>query len=80
MQLIAMSWLVYRPTDSPFMLDLVNLVAVLPVGLVSLVGGVLGDRFQRRRVILTTQTVLAVQGSCPNSVDMDWLGPDNGKS
>ncbi len=43
------------------MLGLVSFVALLPVGLVSFVGGIISDRFPRRKLILITQTLLAAQ-------------------
>jgi MFS family permease len=61
MQTIALSWLAYQLTDSPLMLGLINFVALLPAGLVSLVGGVVSDWFPRRTLILVTQIVLAFQ-------------------
>jgi MFS family permease len=42
-------------------LGLIGFAALVPVGLVSLVGGVISDRLPRRRLILTTQLVLAAQ-------------------
>jgi MFS family permease len=61
MQTVAQGWLVYRLTDSPFMLGLVNLVALLPVAPISLLAGVISDRFPRRVVILVAEVVLAGQ-------------------
>lgn len=61
MQVVAQGWLVYRLTDSPFMLGLVNVVALVPVVPISLLAGVLSDRFPRRRLILVTELVLCVQ-------------------
>lgn len=72
MQLIALSWLVYRLTDSPLMLGLTNFVALLPVGLVSLLGGVISDRFPRRKLLLVTQTTLAVQALI--LIILTWAG------
>jgi len=60
-QIVALNWLVYRLTDSALALGLVNFAALLPVGVVSLVGGVISDRFSRHRLIVVTQTVLALQ-------------------
>jgi MFS family permease len=61
MQLVALNWLTYQLTGSPLMLGLINFVALLPVGLLALVGGVISDRVPRRKLILITQTVLAGQ-------------------
>ena len=55
MQSIAVFWLIYRLTDSPFMLGLVGVAYFLPVSVISLFGGVVADRVDRRRLIQTTQ-------------------------
>jgi MFS family permease len=61
MQTVAQSWLVYRLTDSPFMLGLVNFVGLLPVVPVSLLAGVISDRFSRRNLIVIADIVLMLQ-------------------
>jgi MFS family permease len=61
MQTVAQSWLVYRLTDSPLMLGLVNLVGLLPVVPVSLLAGVISDRFPRRNLIIIADIVLMLQ-------------------
>jgi MFS family permease len=61
MQIVALNWLVYRLTASPLMLGLVNFVALLPVGFVSLLSGVISDRFPRKNLILIAQATLAIQ-------------------
>jgi MFS family permease len=61
MQTVAQSWLVYRLTDSPFMLGLVNVVGMLPVVPVSLLAGVISDRFPRRNLVVIADVVLMLQ-------------------
>jgi MFS family permease len=61
MQVVAQGWLVYRLTDSPLMLGLVNVVPLLPVVPLSLLGGVISDRLPRRNLIITTEIVLMLQ-------------------
>lgn len=61
MQIVAQGWLVYRLTDSPLMLGLVNVVALVPVVPVSLLAGVISDRFPRRQLIIITEIVLMLQ-------------------
>jgi MFS family permease len=61
MQIVAQSWLVYRLTDSPLMLGLVNVVGLLPVVPISLLGGAISDRVPRRNLILVTEIVLMGQ-------------------
>jgi MFS family permease len=57
MQIVAQGWLVLSLTDSPFYLGLVGLVRAVPTILLSLIGGVLADRFDRRRILIVTQSV-----------------------
>jgi MFS family permease len=61
MQIVAQGWLVYRLTDSAFMLGLVNVVGLLPVVPISLLAGVISDRFPRRNLIVITEIVLMLQ-------------------
>ena len=51
-------WLVYKLTDSPFLLGLVSAVQFLPVLLFSLFAGVIVDNFEKRKVLLITQSLL----------------------
>ena len=60
MQIVAMSWMAYRLTPSAFVLSLIQFLS-LPVGLVSLAGGVISDRLRPRKLVLGTQVVLVVQ-------------------
>ncbi|MEO0073329.1 MAG: MFS transporter, partial [candidate division WOR-3 bacterium] len=59
MQNVAKGWLVLRLTNSPFFVGLDSAVTWLPTWLISLPAGVLADRFDRRRLMITTQSVLA---------------------
>ena len=61
MQIVAQSWLVYRLTDSPLMLGLVSFAPLVPVLPISLLAGVISDRFPRRRLILITEIALLLQ-------------------
>lgn len=56
MQTLAQSWLVYQLTGSALLLGTVAFLQGLPSLLLSLVGGVLVDRLERRRLMLATQT------------------------
>ncbi len=60
MQIVAQGWLVLSLTDSPFFLGLVGLVRAVPTILLSLIGGVLADRFDRRRILIVTQSVAMI--------------------
>jgi MFS family permease len=61
MQIVAQGWLVYRLTDSPLMLGLVSFAPLVPVLPISLLAGVISDRFPRRRLILITEVALLLQ-------------------
>lgn len=55
-QQIALGWLVYRLTDSAFYLGLSSTFSLLPSLLLTPFVGVLADKFDRRRILLTTQS------------------------
>ncbi len=57
MQSIALSWLVLELTGSGTALGTVLAMQFLPTLLLAPVGGVLADRFEKRRLIMGTQTV-----------------------
>jgi MFS family permease len=61
MQTIAMGWLVYRITHSPFLLGMIGFASQLPMLLLAPFAGVLSDRWQRRRVIVITQILAMLQ-------------------
>lgn len=61
MQQVAMSWLVYRLTDSAFLLGLVHFAARIPIFLLAPAMGVLADRWNRHRILLITQTLSMLQ-------------------
>ncbi len=58
MHSVGQGWLVLKLTDSPFYLGLVGSAASMPILLFSLIGGVAADRFPKRKILLTTQTIL----------------------
>jgi MFS family permease len=61
MQTIALSWLVYRLTGSPFMLGLATFVGQIPILFLAPFGGVWSDRMNRRRAMLLTQSLALAQ-------------------
>ena len=63
MQYVAVSWLVYRLTNSAFLLGLVAFVGQLPTFVISPLAGVLGDRHERRRMLIITQILAMVQAA-----------------
>jgi MFS family permease len=61
MQKTAVSWVIYTLTHSTFMLGLTLFASLFPSFLFSLIGGVVSDRYNRYRVLLTTQIASLVQ-------------------
>lgn len=57
MQVVGQSWLVYRLTDSAILLGLVRFASLIPVLLLSPVGGSFADRHNRHRIVIVTQTI-----------------------
>ena len=57
MQSVAQNWLVLTLTGSAFYLGLDAFLGQLPIMLFTLIGGVVADRYDRRRVLLTSQYV-----------------------
>ena len=54
-QMLAQAWLVYRITGSALLLGVDGFLATGPMLLFSLVGGVVADRMERRRIMLLSQ-------------------------
>jgi len=57
MQSVAQNWLVFTLTGSAFYLGLDAFLGQLPIMLFTLIGGVVADRYDRRRVLLASQYV-----------------------
>jgi MFS family permease len=57
---VAIAWQVYEITNSPFQLGLTGLFHALPVMVLSIPGGVLADRMDRRRLLIITQSLAAI--------------------
>jgi predicted MFS family arabinose efflux permease len=55
MQIVAQGWLIYRLTHSPFLLALDQFLGGIPIFLFSLIGGVVADRIERRKILLVSQ-------------------------
>ncbi len=60
MQTVALSWLIYRLTGSPLMLGIAGFAAQAPSLLLAPFTGPAADRFERRRILLVTQTLSMV--------------------
>lgn len=57
---VALAWQVYELSNSPTALSIVGVAWTLPVGLFVLVGGVVTDRVERRRVMIAADVVRAL--------------------
>ena len=60
MQMVARSWLVYELTDQYVMLGLVMLANAVPMLFLSLFGGVMADRIQKKTVLVYGQAAFAL--------------------
>jgi MFS family permease len=77
MQNVAIDWHVWVLTRSPLALGFVGLVRVVPIVILSLVGGLVADRRDRRRVLIVTQsamTLVAVALGVVTLLGRDTLG------
>ena len=57
MQIVAQGWLIYRLTHNSLLLGFDKFLGGIPILLFSLVGGVVADRVERRRILLMSQYV-----------------------
>ena len=60
MQAVALSWLVYRLTQSAFLLGVVGFVNQAPMLVLTPISGVLADRWNRYRMMIFTQSGMMV--------------------
>lgn len=56
MQSVAQAWLVYRLTGSSLLLGIVGFASQIPVFILAPIGGMVADRYSRRRIVITTQS------------------------
>src|ERR1700757_5143419 len=57
MQIVAQGWLIYRLTHSAFLLALDQFLGGIAIFLFTLIGGVVADRIERRKVLLASQYI-----------------------
>jgi MFS family permease len=57
MQIVAQGWLIYRLSHSSRLLGLDQFLGGLPIFLFTLIGGVVADRFERRKILLVSQYI-----------------------
>ena len=60
-QQIAVSWLVYRMTNSVFLLGLVGFAGQFPTFVITPFAGVWSDRFNRHKILVLTQALSLIQ-------------------
>ncbi|MBE3560802.1 MAG: MFS transporter [Ktedonobacteraceae bacterium] len=63
MQVLAVAWQVYLLTHSAIILGAIGLVQAVPRLLLSLVGGVFADAFDRRKLLLIIETTMAAMSA-----------------
>ncbi|BDG09777.1 MFS transporter [Anaeromyxobacter paludicola] len=61
MQTVALGWLIYRLTHSPFLLGLAGFLGQIPSLFFSPLAGVLADRWNRHRMVIGTQVLFMAQ-------------------
>lgn len=61
MQQIAVSWLVYRMTNSVFLLGFVGFISQIPILIISPFAGIWSDRFNKYRILIWTQSLSMIQ-------------------
>ncbi len=61
MQQIAMSWMVYRLTNSAFLLGIVGFLGQIPAFIFAPFAGVIADRHNRQRILIVTQILSMLQ-------------------
>ena len=76
---LATSWMVYRLTDSPFMLGLVGFTGQISALVLSPLAGVWVDRLDRHRTLVATQVLAMLQSlalavlALTGSVNIGWV-------
>jgi MFS family permease len=69
----AISWELWLRTDSAYALGMVGLVQILPILLLSLPAGHVADQYERKRIVVLAETLLAV---C--ALGLGWLSYTEG--
>jgi len=63
-QTVAQSWLVFELTNSAFLLGMVGFLSSIPILFLSLFGGLLADRLNKRNILIVTQTAFMLLAFC----------------
>jgi len=76
MQQVALSWLVYRLTESATLLGVVGFASQIPILALGAIGGVISDRYSCHRVAVWTQCAALVQAVVLAALTlMGWIQP-----
>ncbi len=59
--MLAVSWLMYRLTNSAFMLGIAGFITQIPIFILSPFAGILADRWNRKDIVVVTQTLAMLQ-------------------
>jgi MFS family permease len=76
---VAIGWLTYTLTESPFMLGVVSFALYAPIFFVSPIAGAIADRMSRRHVFAATQALIMVQTALlavltlTGTINLTWL-------
>ena len=63
MQRLAIGWLVYRLSDSAFLLGMVEFAGQIPCFILTPLGGVVADRYNKYHILITTQILSMLQAT-----------------
>lgn len=72
-QTVALSWLVYRLTNSVFLLGLVTFVSQAPIFFITPFAGMIADRYDRRSVFIVTRTLGMIQAAVLTALTLTGL-------
>lgn len=64
MQNVAQGWLVLKLTNSAFWLGLVGFASSIPILVFALIGGVIADHVNNRKLLIATQSTMMVSAFC----------------
>lgn len=79
MQQVAMGWLVYRLTNSPFLLGIVGFASQISSLFLAPFTGVASDRFSRKNILIVTQFLFMTQSLLlaflvlTDHIDISWI-------
>jgi len=73
MQTTAQQWLVYKLTGSVALLGVFGFASQVPMLLLAWMGGYVGDRYNRHRGVIVTQSLSMILAFCAGGADADAL-------